>query len=406
VVPPATFVTPSYSYQGHQYRVPLDAESESEAITKGVRIRVNPLLTGADPLAEEIKNYLADKQEKGTYTRNSADSRAPVLKMWAKARNLREVREINTDEIKVWLNSLRRRKKRLKESSIESYGTIIRGFCAWLVEGNKLQENPAAFIKAKISTSAKERRFCRREQVDLLISECVDRELKFILYCGFHAGLRKGEIVQARPQWFDLKLNIIHITESETWKPKDKDKRTIPLTTAFKKFLEDKMAIDGELPEPFLVYPTKVQGKSRYRYDFRKPFEEHGAKRISVGEAAHHAPYVCEPARHRGGLYFQDRAVAGGRCPRGGASLCPPPAPGSGHRTGVRQGAAISAEGGGHRRSPLTRTLGWAHSWPAAYHVSRASRREAAANFLLFLRSKTARMKTDLPGSLHDPPEP
>ena len=156
---------------------------------------------------------------------------------------------------------------------------IIRGFCAWLVEENKLRENPAAFIKTRISTSAKERRFCRREQVDLLVSECLDRELKFILYCGFHAGLRKGEIVQARPQWFDLKLNIIHITESETWKPKDKDKRTIPLTTAFRKFLEDEMAIDGELPEPFLVYPTKVQGKSRYRYDFRKPFEEYVASR-------------------------------------------------------------------------------------------------------------------------------
>ena len=54
--------------------------------------------------------------------------------------------------------------------------------------------------------------------------------------------MRKGEIVQARPEWFDLKLNIIHITESETWKPKDKDKRTIPLTTAFKKFLEEEMA--------------------------------------------------------------------------------------------------------------------------------------------------------------------
>ncbi len=40
--------------------------------------------------------------------------------------------------------------------------------------------------------------------MDLLISECPDRELKFILYCGFHAGLRKGEIVQARPEWFDL----------------------------------------------------------------------------------------------------------------------------------------------------------------------------------------------------------
>lgn len=39
------------------------------------------------------------------------------------------------------------------------------------------------------------------------------------------------------------------------------------------------MAVEGELPEPFLVYPTKVQGRGRYRYDFRKPFEEYAASK-------------------------------------------------------------------------------------------------------------------------------
>ena len=38
---------------------------------KAYSIQANPLLTGANPLPEEIKNYLADKQEKGIY-------RAPV----------------------------------------------------------------------------------------------------------------------------------------------------------------------------------------------------------------------------------------------------------------------------------------------------------------------------------------
>lgn len=284
-----------YSYQQHQYRVPLDTEDEAEAITKALRIRANPVLAGAAPLEQELKKYVATKRENGTYTLNSADSREDVLRRFASERHLREVREITADEIKSWLNSLRKEPKagrggkrkqsakqkkqrtRLAESSIESYGMIIRGFCTWLVEENKLRENPAEFIKAKISNSAKRRRFCQREQVDLLIEKSPDREMKFILFCGFHAGMRKGEIVQARPDWFDLKLNIIHITESEIWKPKDKDKRTIPLTAAFKKFLEAEMMIDGQFPEPYLIYPEKVQGKGRYRYDFRKPFEEYMA---------------------------------------------------------------------------------------------------------------------------------
>ena len=92
--------------------MPLDTEDEAEAINKALRIRVNPLLTGANPLAEEIKAYLAIKQEKGDYTRNSADSRGASVQSVDQARNLKEVREINADEIKLWLNSLRRRKKR------------------------------------------------------------------------------------------------------------------------------------------------------------------------------------------------------------------------------------------------------------------------------------------------------
>ena len=41
--------------------------------------------------------------------------------------------------------------------------------------------------------------------------------MKFILYCGFHAGLRKGEIVQARPECLvDLKLNIQPARQSAT----------------------------------------------------------------------------------------------------------------------------------------------------------------------------------------------
>jgi integrase len=263
-----------YSYETHQYRVPLDTEDEAEAITKALRIQANPLLAGADPMSEEIKRCVALKLEDGTYTRNSADSREDVLTLWARDRALKEVRQIDTDEIKAWLASLRRGKDRLKESSIESYGMIIRGFCAWLVTQHKLRENPAAFIKAKSMTSAKRRRFCQRDQVDDLIGGCTATELKFIQYAGFHAGMRKDEIIQARPEWFDLKLNIIHITETETFRPKDKDKRTIPLTKAFRDFLVNEMMIDGELPGPFLIQPNKQQGKARYRYDFRKPFAE------------------------------------------------------------------------------------------------------------------------------------
>src|SRR5271157_785653 len=147
-----------YSYEGRQYRVPLDTGDEGEAVTKALKIRANPLLAGANPLTEELDSFLAEKREVGTYTRNSVESRRAVLKTWLTDRGLKEIREIREDEIKVWLRSLRRREDKLAESTIESYGMMIRAFCTWLVEKKKLRENPASFIKSKVSTSAKRRR--------------------------------------------------------------------------------------------------------------------------------------------------------------------------------------------------------------------------------------------------------
>ena len=90
-----------YSYDGHQYRVPLDTTDEGAAVTKALKIRENPLLAGACPIKEEIKNYLQAKRDDATYTRNSAESREAVLNSFVRDRRIKEVREITESEIKV-----------------------------------------------------------------------------------------------------------------------------------------------------------------------------------------------------------------------------------------------------------------------------------------------------------------
>ena len=39
-------------------------------------------------------------------------------------------------------------------------------------------------------------------------------------------------------EWFDLENNLIHVAEHENFVPKDRDNRTIPLTTRFAEFLK------------------------------------------------------------------------------------------------------------------------------------------------------------------------
>ncbi len=46
---------------------------------------------------------------------------------------------------------------------------------------------------------------------DRLFDYCTDDRIRFILFCGFHEGMRRNEIVEARPSWFNLSLRLVNI---------------------------------------------------------------------------------------------------------------------------------------------------------------------------------------------------
>ncbi len=263
-----------YRHKGHQYRVALKTDDGAEALSRAMDIRADPVLAGASTLKREIEAYVRRQLEARAFSRNSADNRRAVLLSAADALGKTEPARITAHDVERWYQSLKSRKERpLTESTAQSYVMMLRGFFRSLIEQKKLRENPAAKVKlAKVRTNARIR-FCDKETVDQLLENCSRPELKFVLFCGFHAGFRKEEIIQARPAWFDCRAGHIHVQRSATWEPKDKEDRTIPLTHAFKAFLETEFSSSG----PFMVAPRIEQGKSRYRWDFRRPFEEYMA---------------------------------------------------------------------------------------------------------------------------------
>lgn len=265
-----------YSHNGHQYRVSLDTTSESEAIAKAMEIRENPVLAQTDTLKREIKAYVEHQFRNGRFTAKSHENRSAVLLKWSDEIDCSELHELTTDVIQEWYEWLKSRKDSpLTESTAQSYVMMVKGFCRHLVEENKLRENPADEVKMAAKPPPAKRDFCNHAQVKKLLHNAKDTDLKFILYCGFHAGLRKEEIIEARPEWFDLEAKLLHLQRSDTWKPKDKEDRTIPLTKEFHEFLVTNMAKDGELPGPYVLEPTVTKGKAQYRYDFRKPFSDY-----------------------------------------------------------------------------------------------------------------------------------
>ena len=92
--------------------------------------------------------------------------------------------------------------------------------------------------------------------------------MAFICYCGLHAGLRKEEIIEARPDWFDLRAKLLHVQNTDTFTVKDRDNRTIPLTDEFVDWLQA-----WPMPGPYCLAPHARKGKHRYRWDFRKQWE-------------------------------------------------------------------------------------------------------------------------------------
>ena len=80
--------------------------------------------------------------------------------------------------------------------------------------------------------------------------------------------MRKNEIIEARPDWFDLHNNLIHIQATATFQPKDRDNRSVPLTREFRRWIETHYG----LQEPFMLEPKSTHGSYRYRYDFRASF--------------------------------------------------------------------------------------------------------------------------------------
>jgi integrase len=164
-------------------------------------------------------------------------------------------------------------RERVAESTAQGYITTLRSFFNRLFEARKVRANVVKGVKLARLDSNGRKLFCTPAQRDKLIAGCNRDDLKFTLFCGFHAGMRKQEIIEARPDWFDLKAGAIHVRKTDTFRPKDREDRTIPMTKAFKAFLKI-----YQLRSPFMLHPDVPRGKSRYRWDFRRPWSEYVAK--------------------------------------------------------------------------------------------------------------------------------
>src|SRR5205823_3145474 len=122
---------------------------------------------------------------------------------------------IKTEDIERYYRHLQ---GRVSESTAQGYITTLRSFLNRQVELKRIRSNPVKGVKLARCDKKSRLLFCSREQRHELIKNAPNDEMKFILYCGFHAGLRKNEIIEARPDWFDLERGSLHVQATESFR--------------------------------------------------------------------------------------------------------------------------------------------------------------------------------------------
>ena len=257
-------------------RVSLNTSDLAEAIAAARKIKSEPRRL-KEPTMD---GYIATLKRRGISPRR-LETIEIVIPLIMREINCAEIHKITTPALQRWLD--RPEEIRIKQSegedkilkkqspaTLATYMGVLSRYFQWLIDHGRVRLNPCADLRLPRVPPARRLEFLTPEQAKLCLDSCDDPGLKFCLYAGLHAGLRKAEVVACRPSWFDMKAGLLHVQNEDDFTVKDRDNRTIPLTEEFKTFLQG-----YGFHEPFMLKPEVKKGSHRYRYDFRVPFENH-----------------------------------------------------------------------------------------------------------------------------------
>jgi integrase len=262
--------------------VTLDTSDPAIAIQKAKLVRKSGKIesgTLLDHAIERFLTHMTERTEAGHrdgWAKATVNSKCYVLRAFAAWAGKIPCDRINEKMLKEY------HRQRVKESSAQTaYGNLmtIRSFFNWAKETNLVRANPAIECKFQAPETIGRKDFCTGALAAKLIAECPREDLKFVLFCGFHLGMRFLEIVEAVPWWFDMDRGICHLRKTPTIQFKDREERSVPMTAQMLAFLRE-----YGLREPFMLHPEKLHGPKRpsrsmkgwrYRYDFKRPFNEY-----------------------------------------------------------------------------------------------------------------------------------
>jgi integrase len=289
-----------YDAQGKRRTISLKTDDEAQAIIKARALGAGAAIQRIQSISHlplgiyrVIDKYLAEaaSRRRNPMGKEAAKTAGGVLKRFCSEVNVVAVEDISPGRLETWLVAYE--KKGRSQQTIRMYAAYVKTFTGWLYKTRRVATNALETYDLPEEKPMGRRNWLRKAKVSEVIEAVKPKfspnakpstvekakqaaeDLKFILYCGFHAGLRKKEITMAKVSWFDLDHRLIHAQNmpEESYALKDEDNRTIDMSDEFYAFLTKYLG-HRELGE-FVLRPDKVQGAWKYRYDFSRMVEGH-----------------------------------------------------------------------------------------------------------------------------------
>jgi integrase len=262
-----------FTQGGKRNAVSLKTDDEPTAIIKARAILAEGLFEPprAQSIEALITQYLrvAQERSKKPLRPETAKRIGYILRSYAKGSQIESVSQITHGSILQWLADYRGDTK-------YTYTRALKTFVKYLVGAKLMRADLLDNLHIPERAATGRKNWLKIEEVTRVIRESKDLSLTFVLLAGFHAGLRKNEICNARVGWFDLEAGLVHVQNDpgSGFILKDRENRTVPLTTEFQKFLN--YFLTGRNLNEFAVHPGKTKNVvGGYRWDFRKLFYNH-----------------------------------------------------------------------------------------------------------------------------------
>ncbi len=156
-------------------------------------------------------------------------SRVKSLKAFFNGKKLNDITPILVEKYR--FHRKKHKKKNgdpITNASINRETSILRKMFSIAVDSEWIDTNPCLARKVKpLREDSKRERYLQPDEEKKLLKYCTgkDSHLKPILICALHTGMRRGEILNLKWSWIDLKKGYITVTKTKSGKD-----RNIPIS--------------------------------------------------------------------------------------------------------------------------------------------------------------------------------